>query len=111
MPVLSTNASPLFDADGDIADYAFPEADPVSLRTKFVTRFRRCDDGVENIDDLVYRAEWADGTWAEFANLPKGWEHILHDVNERAMAGSRAHLVKLDATLSAMEPHSNSEAA
>jgi len=67
--ILSTNAKPLFDADGDFMGYDLPDADPVSVDYRWIKKWG-CDD------ELVYRVEWADGTWAELFSLPNKWNHL-----------------------------------
>ena len=97
MTITSTTAPMLFDADGDFSGYAIPDCDPVSIDTKWVTKW-----GCE--DDLLYVVRWADGTVAEmvsFAN-PRWHEIFVAGIVER----SRANLRKLDATLSELRSSS-----
>src|SRR6185503_20646445 len=97
MTITSTTAPMLFDADGDFSGYAIPDCDPVSIDTKWVTKW-----GCE--DELVYVVRWADGTVAEmvsFAN-PRWHEIFVAGIVER----SRANLCKLDATLSELRSSS-----
>ena len=90
MTITTTTAPMLFDADGDFSGYAIPDCDPVSIDTKWVTKW-----GCE--DDLLYVVRWADGTVAEMFSISNDWHEIfVAGIVER----SRANLRKLDATLS-----------
>ena len=100
MTITTTTAPMQFDAVGDFSGYAIPDCDPVSIDTKWVTKW-----GCE--DDLLYMVRWADGTVAEmvsFAN-PRWHEIFVAGIVER----SRANLRKLDATLSELRSSSMSQ--
>jgi len=76
MSILETNARELFTFDGDFIGYALPEADPVSIDTRWASKWDR--------DDVVtYVVTWADGTVAEMFTFRREWNHILHETAQR----------------------------
>lgn len=93
--ILNTNAAALSDEHGAMIGYAVPASDPVSIDTKWITKWGR-------EDELVYVVKWADGTYAECFSLSNGW----HDIYLRCVrARQEAGLAKLDAALArAAEP-------
>jgi hypothetical protein len=92
MSILTTNAPMLFDADGDFAGYAIPDCDPVSINTKWVTKWGKDDE-------LVWAVTWANGIVADMFDLPRRWDHIKHDVREKVAASSLSNLAGVDRAL------------
>lgn len=90
--ITAANLPELFDADGDVVGYALPDHPPATVRIKFIDRFVNG----ENVDDLVYRAEWSNGIWAESFTMLAGWAEVHR---ETMVASSRAKLARVDAAL------------
>lgn len=89
--VLDTNAKDIRGADGNFAGYDLPDADPVSIETKWLRKWGR-------EDELVYVVTWDNGIWAEMFSIPRKWNSIAdaaHAAKHRlAMNAIDAQLAK-----------------
>lgn len=73
MSILDTNARAVGNAEGDLVGYEWPEGEP-AVTYKFVSR-AGSRDRFDTVDELIYRLDWPDGTWAEMATPPRGPFH------------------------------------
>lgn len=71
MTILDTNARAIGDAEGDLVGYEWPEGEP-TVTYKFVSKLGP-RGRFDTVDELVYRLEWLDGTWAEMATSPRSF--------------------------------------
>jgi hypothetical protein len=92
--IIDTNAPERFTRNGVVAGYHLPDADPLTIRTKFVPAWDRRNN--TNTDEMIYVVTWAGDVWATMFTIGNDW----NDIYFRTINADRAErLRRLDAAL------------